>query len=316
LSLTRSIFIILAALVFSALLWAYVRLSSAYESDIDLPAKVIAPKGYALSGGLPGHLHARVRGAGWQIMLLNFTSNANFRFDLTERAVAGPGGSLVLKSDEIANAAVLPSELRVLKVEPDSLRLDFSKAVQKEIAVVPHVEVTPAKGFVLGMTTITPAHVTVVGSQQILDSLVSISTSPIQVNNAKEPVDQVVQISDSLDNFITVLNAPKINVHVNVEPIGERTLTMVPIAIDALPPDHELVLSPGLVSVTVRGGVDELAKLAAANIHARVVYDPVYFDTAHTVAPKIEVPKEITYLSCEPRNLRFIVRKRSSHATP
>jgi hypothetical protein len=316
LSLTRSIFIILASLVFSALLWSYVRLSSAYESDMDLPSKVIPPKGYALAGGLPGHLHARVRGAGWQIMLLNFTSNANFRFDLTERVVAVPGGSLILKSDEIANAAVLPSELRVLKVEPDSLRLDFSKAIQKEIAIVPHVEVKPAKGFVLGMTTITPAHVTVLGSPQILDSLTTISTSAIEVDNAKEPIDQVVQISDSLENFITILNAPKISVHVNVEPIGERTVAMVPVAIDALPPDYELILSPGWVNVTLRGGVDELAKVVPSTIHARVVYDPHYFDTAHTVAPKVEAPNELTYLNTEPRNLRFIVRKRSGHAAP
>jgi YbbR domain-containing protein len=316
LSLTRSIFIILASLVFSALLWSYVRLSAAYESDMDLPARVIAPKGYALASGLPSHLHARVRGAGWQIMLMNFTSNANFRFDLTERAVAGSGGSLILKSDEIANAAVLPSELRVLKVEPDSLRLDFSKAIQKELTVLPHVEVKPAKGFVLGMTTITPAHILVTGAPQVLDSITSISTSAIEVNNAKEPVDQVVQISDSLENFITILNAPKISVHVNVEPIGERTISMVPVAIDALPPDYELVLSPSTVSVTIRGGVDELAKIPPQSIHARVVYDPHYFDTAHTIAPKVEVPKDLTYLNTEPRALRFIVRKRSSNATP
>jgi hypothetical protein len=171
--------------------------------------------------------------------------------------------------------------------------------------------VKPAKGFVLGMTTITPAHIIVTGAPQVLDSLTAISTSPIEVNNAKEPVDQVVQISDSLENFLTVLNAPKINVHVNVEPVGERTITMVPVAIDALPPEYELLLSPAVVSVTMRGGVDELAKLPPASIHARVVYDPHYFDTAHTAEPKVEVPKEVTYLNSEPRALRFIVRKKS-----
>ena len=102
---------------------------------MDLPTRVIAPKGYALASGLPSHLHTRVRGAGWQIMLMNFTSNSNFHFDLTERAVAGSGGSVILKSDEIANAAVLPSELRVIKVEPDSLKLDFSKAARQALFV-------------------------------------------------------------------------------------------------------------------------------------------------------------------------------------
>lgn len=315
-TLARSILVFVVALIFSALLWAYVRLSAAYESDVDLAIKLTPPKGYALASGLPQTLHARVRGAGWQIMTMNFAKSADFAFDLSERAVSGSGGSLILHSDEIANSAVLPSALRVLKVEPDSLRLEFGKLVAKRLPIEARIEVHPGRGYVVGATTISPSYVLVNGAQSVLDSIRSLPTQFIEISSAKEPVDRVVLLADSLANFITVVNPPKITVHVNVEAIGERTLQSIPVSIEALPPEDELVLIPNVVSVTLRGGVDELAKLNAAAIHARVVYDPHLFDTAHTIPIRVEVPKDITYLSSDPGSLRFIVRKRGAHAAP
>ncbi len=141
-TLARGILIFLGALIFSVLLWAYVRLSAAYEADVDLPIKLTAPKGYALASGLPERLHTRVRGAGWQILLMGFTKNANFQLDLSQRAL--PAEEMVtLHSDEISNAAVLPSELRILKVEPDSLELQFGTALEKNVAILPRLTCSP-----------------------------------------------------------------------------------------------------------------------------------------------------------------------------
>ncbi|MDP4200429.1 MAG: hypothetical protein Q8922_07170 [Bacteroidota bacterium] len=310
-TLARSIIVFFVALVFSALLWAYVRLSAAYESDVDLPVKLIPPKGYALASGLPQTLHTRLRGAGWQIMTMNFTKNSDFTFDLSERVVGGSGGSLLLKGDEIANAAVLPSELRVLKVEPDSLRLDFDRLVAKRLPVEARIDVRPSRGYVVGKTTITPSYVLVNGAPSVLDSLRWLSTQSVEVLGAKEPVDRVVQLSDSLANFISVVNAPKISIHVEVEAVAERTLAGVAVTVEALPPDYELVLIPNMMSVTVRGGVNELAKLQTSSIRARVVYDPRMVDTAHTLVPLVETPNGITYLASDPQSLRFIVRKKN-----
>ena len=144
-TLARSIFIFFGALIFSVLLWGYVRLSASSEADRDLPVKLTPPKGFALVSGLPGRLHTRVRGAGWQILLLDFTHNARFNFDLGERAMMA-GDSILIHSDELANSAMLPSELHVLKVDPDSLELQFGKALRKVIPVESRLDVQPASG--------------------------------------------------------------------------------------------------------------------------------------------------------------------------
>ncbi len=310
-TLARSIFVFIGALVFSVLLWAYVRLSAVSEADRDLPVALTAPKGFALVSGLPERLHARVRGAGWQILLMDFTHNADFTFDLSERAML-PGDSILIHSDELSNSAVLPSELRVLKVDPDSLELRFGKAVRKTVPVESRLEVEPAKGYTLvGPATVTPAAITVSGAADILDSLRSVPTQLAAVNQARESVDRTLPLTDSLDNFISFQNASPVAVHVTVEAVGERRITGIPVAIEALPPQAEIVLIPSTIVVTIRGGVDELAKLTPQSIHASVMYDPASLDTASAMVPQVEVGSGVTYLFSDPSSLRFILRKKS-----
>ncbi|HWF45124.1 MAG TPA: CdaR family protein [Candidatus Kapabacteria bacterium] len=315
---TRSILVFFGAFIFSVLLWAYVRLSAPYEADVDLPVKISPPKGFALSSGLPERLHARVRGAGWQILLMNFTKNSRFQFDLSER-VLSPSDEVIIRSDAITNSAMMPSELRVLKVEPDSLDLAFRKTVQKRIPIEPDLDVQPGRGYVIvGGPIVSPAAITVEGSPNILDSLQSFRTKPIMARNAKEDVDATVELSDSLINFVSIANTPKISVHVDIQAIGERTIRTVPIAIDALPPQYEVIFIPNTVNVTLRGGVDTLSTLSMSSVRVHVGYNPAIFDTAHAVTPNVEVPQGITFLGIDPQQVRFILRRKIGieHAAP
>lgn len=317
-SFSRRLLVFLVALIFSVLVWTYVRLSTPYEADVDLPVKMTAPKGFALSAGLPEKLHARIRGAGWQILLMDFTHNSRFQFDLAERAVA-ENIPLVLHSDEIANAIMVPSDVHFVKVEKDSLRLAFTKSTEKRVPIEPRLDVTPGRGYVIvGDPIVKPAYVTVHGAPNVLDSLFAFPTALLVAHDVKEDVEQTVALTDSLDNLYSVSNAPKITVHVDIQAIGERVLGAVPITIDALPPQYDVILIPASVNVTVRGGVDQLTRLAPGAVRVRITYDPVVFDTAKYVQPIVDVPRGVTFLGLEPPRVKFILRKKAiaPHATP
>jgi len=316
-TLVRGIFVFIGALVFSALLWSYVRLSSAYEADLDLPVKLTPPKGYALASGLPERLHTRVRGAGWQIMLMTFTKNSDFQLDLTERAVP-PTSTVIIPNDEIAHSAFLPSEVRVLKVQPDSLLLAFNKSIEKKLPIESRLDVTAANGYtIVGSPVVVPNVVNVIGAQNVVDSLRFIPTKAFEVHNAKEDVERSLLLSDTLANQVTIQNAPKVTVHVRIEAVGEKKFAGVPVSIEALPPQYEMFLIPNSVTVTVRGGVNQLAKLPPTSLRARVKYDPMALDTAHTVTPLVDVPNGITFLGTEPPAVKFIIRRKSpANASP
>jgi len=309
----RRIGILLGALFVAVFLWSYVHLAQAYETDVDLPISVVTPHGLAVSDGLPGRLHARIKGAGWQLIMMSFTHNSFFQLDLSERdtknLIAMP---LAVHADDLAHNVVLPSEVRLVKVEPDSLMLSFAGVTQKRVPIRPVFDVTTSSGFaVIGPAHTTPATVLVQGTHRVLDSLLYFPTKVLVVRNAREDVTKTVELSDTLANMVTVVNPQPVQIAVNVEAVAEQVFHSVPIHIDALPPDKDVLLIPSDLSVTLRGGVDQLSSLNVSGIHVHVKYDAVAFDTSRTIVPSVDVPEGTTFVDASPDRLRFVLRTRT-----
>lgn len=309
---SRRLGIALTALFVAALLWTYVHLSRPYEAEIDIPVSIIPPKGLAIASGLPERIHARVKGAGWQILLLDFTRNAKFELDLSERIfpLTSPN-SLQLSSEEIRNGARMPSEVQLIQVEPDTLEVSFGKVIRKQVPIHPNVRVSPGAGYALvGQPLVNPPFVTIEGSQEILDSIHFFPTQPLVRGGAKETVSESIELLDTLSNSVKVISKSLVNVRQSVQAIGERTFAYVPMLSESVPSDKEVLFVPGFISVTVRGGVEDLARLKSEDIRAYVMYEPMLFDSAEYVHPSISTPQGVNFLSSDPASVRFVVRRK------
>jgi YbbR domain-containing protein len=310
--LARRIGILSAAIFFAILLWSFVHLSSNYEVDMDLPIEITSPTGFAIATELPEKIHAKFSGIGWRLMLMNFTRNSHFKLDLTERDTKDLAtGKFFITKEDLASSSALPSDVRLMKIVPDSLGIQFSREMTKRVPVELRLDVSPAAGYTLvGDPLIAPVQVTLKGSSILLDSLRAFPTKVLRVHNVRETFTKSLDLSDTLKDEITSFSTSSINVRITVEAIAERVFKEIPIAIEALPPDRDLLLNPGMISVTLRGGVDQLAKLDPMTLHAKVIYDATRFDTLSVVKPSIDAPKGIEVLSTEPVEVRFVVRKK------
>ncbi|HEY6171406.1 MAG TPA: hypothetical protein VIX80_04010, partial [Candidatus Kapabacteria bacterium] len=123
-------------------------------------------------------------------------------------------------------------------------------------------------------------------------------------------VTRQVELSDSLHDAITSRSVNVISVKIDVQALGERQFADIPIIIEALPPDREMTLIPSSVSVMIRGGVDELAKLDPTKIRASVIYDMASFDTLTSAKPSFILPKGIEFLNADPQSVKFVIRKK------
>ncbi len=121
---------------------------------------------------------------------------------------------------------------------------------------------------------------------------------------------RTLELSDTLKDEITSRSVNTITIRITVEAIAERVFKEIPIFIEALPPERDLILNPGSISVTLRGGVDQLAKLDPMTVRAKIIYDAMRFDSLSVVKPIVEAPKGIEVLSTEPSELKFVVRKK------
>lgn len=310
--LARKIGILIAATFVALALWTFVHLSGTYEFEMDVPLEVTPPEGLALAGDIPPNVHARLQGAGWQLVLMDITRKAKFAVDLSSRdPLTFEGGQLFLTADELSASPALPEDVKVLKIQPDSIRLVFGREVSKRLPISPRLDAQPADGFtVVGEPLIAPGYITVRGSSAVLDSLRFFPTKALRLRNLREAVTKQVELSDTLREAITDRSVASITIKLDVQAIAEKVFPDVPVTVDAVPPDRDVLLTPPSVTVTLRGGVDQLAKLEPAKLKARVAYDMLRFDTATTVKPEFILPKGLEFLTADPPDLKFIVRKR------
>ncbi|MFI5264534.1 MAG: CdaR family protein [Candidatus Kapaibacterium sp.] len=310
--LARRIGILSAAIFFALLLWSYVHLSSNYEVDMDLPIEITSPAGFAVATELPKRIHARFSGIGWRLMLMNFTRNSHFKLDLSERDTKDLAiGKFFITKEDLATSSTLPSDVKLIKMVPDSLGIQFSREMTKRLPIDLRLDVTPAAGYaIVGDPLIAPVQVLIKGSSILLDSLRAFPTKVLKAHNIRETFTKTLDISDTLKDEITSLSTTTITVRIAVEAIAERVFKEIPISVEAVPPDRDLLLNPGSISVTLRGGVDQLAKLDPMTLHASVIYDATRFDSLSVIKPLVEAPKGIEVLSTEPGEVKFVVRKK------
>jgi len=194
---------------------------------------------------------------------------------------------------------------------PDSIGVQFSQEITKRVPVDLRLDVTPATGYtIVGDPLIAPVLVTVKGSNIMLDSLRVMPTKILHEYNVRETFTKTLELSDTLKDEITSRSVNAITIKIIVEAVAEQVFKEIPITIEAAPADRELLLNPGSVSITLRGGVNQLARLDPAMIHAKIIYDAMRFDSLSAIKPVIEAPKGIEVLSVEPSELKFVVRKK------
>lgn len=310
--LGRKLLILFSAICVALILWTYVHLAGSYEVDLDIPIEVTSPPGYALAKELPRSVHTKLRGPGWRLLLMDFTGKTKFSVDLAKRDPnLFVNSRFFVTLEDLSNSPSLPSEVRLLNIEPDSLELTFSREITKRVPIALRTDIECASGFtVVGQPLIAPVSVTLQGSNTILDSLAYFPTKLLKLRGLREGVTKQVELSDSLHDAVTNRSVNVISVKIDVQAVAERQFTDIPVTIEALPPDREMTLIPSAVSILIRGGVDELAKLNPSAIRASVIYDMTSFDSLTHTTPSILLPKGLEYLNTDPPTLKFVIRKK------
>ncbi len=309
--LARRIGVLIAAIFFAIVLWAYVHLSGTYEVDVDLPLVIKTPAGFAISNPLPEKIHVRLSGPGWRLLMVNATRNSKLKLDLSERDSKEFLSTFYITKDELLTNSSLPSDVKLIKMEPDSLGVQFSRESIRRVAIEIRTDIQPAPGYVIvGDPVITPSTVILHGSNILIDSIRSFPTKLLRSRSAHESFTQILELSDTLAEVLTSRSINSVSVRVTIEAVAERVFNDIPVTVEAVPSDRELFLDPSMVSVTVRGGVDQLAKLSHESIKAKIIYDAIKFDSISTLAPQFETPKGIEVLQSQPPQVRFVIRKK------
>src|SRR5437667_82217 len=155
-------------------------------------------------------------------------------------------------------------EVQVADIRPRDIEILLDSVAHKEVRIVPRVNVEAESGYVLRGLSITPSLARLVGPEQSLAKLDSVTTLPTVISSVSGPFFQTVPI-DTTPLGVVRISPKAVRMAGEVTAIIERSIGGVPIT-TAASGFTGFLLSPERVSVTVRGPASRVNTLTRDSV--------------------------------------------------
>lgn len=289
-------------------LWIYVSMNSQYTTVVDLPLFVNLPEDRAIETPIPQTIRAQVRGAGWQLFNLNFSFPPRCVVTISDEMLQGDQTTFRLTRKVLEQGIQLPAQVEPLGFIPDTLAFQVGTVSRKRVPVYPVLDVTLQDGFIItGIPHVEPDSVDIMGNRNILENISFWKTEPIQLENLYKPASMTARLSDSLGNIVQ-LSRSVVSVYLDVQQIAEMTFTNVPVELLSAPANNNILLQPSTISLTVRGGINQISILSQNDIKVYVDYADLLQNTTGILTPKVTLPADINVLNMTPPRIRYVHR--------
>ncbi len=253
-ALTANLPVKLTSVALSVFLWFLAAGEENATTLLPVSVAIRAPAGRTILG-TPGPLHALVVGPRREVLKLSATPLSLSR-TLADTTLADEVRLDLDPGDLLVPPGV---SVHVQDVQPRTLVVTLDSTFQRIVPVRAVVRMTPETGFALGAISVIPGTVRLLGSRARVEAIDSVRTEPLEIDEAKGPVENVLRLDTS--GFGTVRAMPEeVGVRVSVDQVGQRTIGGVPIRLTsatavALRPDRPTV------RVQLRGAESRLAEM-------------------------------------------------------
>lgn len=179
----------------------------------------------------------------------------------------------------------------------------------KELAVVTQTVGSPASGFEIIDRAINPITALVDGPAETLDSLITVSTLPVDVSGARTDVTQRVRLAD-LPPGVTIVepSSGSVDVVIQIRARGvQQSLPEQPVVVLNVAPGLVAEVTPGTVVVDVEASEQQLVDLAPGSL--QVIVDAAGRGAGtYTLQPSVVVPATLEWLSVVPNSVTVVIR--------
>jgi len=182
-------------------------------------------------------------------------------------AGSGEGVRIVHLSPE---AIRVPFGVRVVKITPSILTLNFERTLQRVVPVRPRVLGQPAPGRELTELTSDPAAVRISGPKSRVQEVLTAFTEPVSLEGASADVTQAVSVGLD-DPMLRLLDNPRVKVTAHLGATKEhRTFEGLAVVVRG----GSAQTRPSAVRVTVSGSRADLDRLKPEDLVPYVTVDP------------------------------------------
>ena len=197
-----------------------------------------------------------------------------------------------------------------LNVDPATVDVKIEieqRTFSRALAVSPQLRGVPRQGYNVVGATVEPLIVTVFGSQAFVEEATTISTQPVDVEDATEDVVRTVSLD--LPSGVTVKGSVNVTVTVRITPAPGQLTFAVPLTASGLSNDLSIVGTLPPVQVFIFGPLPVLLELNPNDISAIVDLEGKGAGT-HKVKVRVSAPDGLEVRSVSPEELEIQLEQR------
>ncbi len=203
-----------------------------------------------------------------------------------------------------------------VSIEPSAVNATVRVSARgKSVAVLANITGTPATGYEVADRTVNPQFVIVDGDESALDSLVALSTEPIDVSGADASFNRTVGIA-GLPEGVQILqpSSAKVDVLVQITQRGvHQSLPSQQVTVVGVGPGLVAAVSPDEITIEVVAPDDALAGLDSTTLQVVVDASGLSAGT-YSVQPSVIMPPRVQWVTTFPTEVTLTLSASSEGA--
>ena len=312
----RNLFFPIGAFSLAVLLWLFVISDDQYTIILDIPIEarnLNAQKAYLEE--VPDYASVILEGKGRDLfksfILKNYSESKlvldlegisqEYEFILNEYFEKNP------------SKVVLPSSHHVRFVEvvyPNRIKIKLDEILEKKVPIISNINVIVKDGHVqIGKTKFEPDSINIIGPRVELDKITSVYTVEDTLNNLFKTTESEIDLL--VPNRLIKYSFKKVKYSFNVQQISERIIVDIPVNVINKIKGIRVFPSPQTVSLTLVGGVEQIAKIKPLDISVTVDFS-LWELEKNFYMPEVLIPFDIlSWKNLSPRSIELGVARES-----
>ncbi len=286
--------------------WISTKLSNTYTLDqsflinwIDVPEGIIIHSNNK-------QIKASITASGIDILIYRLI-NKSLNISLEQGRFTGKIGDVNIKNQQFSIQNQFFGNTKLNFMIPSSLDFDFSILDDKIVAVVPNVQINLRAGYLSDAPIkIIPDSILVRGPKSILDTLVSVKSKYIKLDDVYESINKKISLKLIPKIQLSELSA---NINLSVSRYTEKEFTLE-IGLINIPKGVRVKLFPPKAKIKVTLPLSILKTINASDFNLVVDYnDIIKKDSEKLELIMIEQPPSIKKLIFDTKRVNYLIRK-------
>ena len=301
--------------VIAFVFWFFIKSEDLYTVNLDIPLvarNLQEQKTYKEE--VPESIFVTLKGSGrsfiWLRLFSNFYSD-DFKSVIDLSSITDEYNfQLDSYYKENPEKIVLPSSLDLEFVEvlsPRNIQIKLQRYMVKKVPIQSQILVSTEPGYIALEGVFTPDSISIGGPEEAVNDIDFVYTEKDTLSNLVASLNGSWTIVNP--NKLVSFDPKKVDGLINVQPISETIVTSIPVQLINKPADVNVFVNPATVSLTIVGGLEQIANIVPEDIDVIIDFD--YWNSdKQFYSPSIKLPEYlIEWKDLSPNNLEILVIK-------